>query len=65
MDVQEIKDLRVAVPFVPFSMCLNSGQVVEVKNHDELFIPPNARHVIVDNGHLTIIDPVNVSALVR
>jgi hypothetical protein len=65
VDVQEIKDLRDAVPFVPFSMYLNSGQVIEVKNHDELFIPPNERHVIVDNGHLLIVDPANVSSLVR
>jgi hypothetical protein len=65
MDVQEIKDLRDAVPFVPFSLCLNSGQMVEVKNHDELFIPPNERHVIVDNGRLIIVDPSNISSLVR
>jgi hypothetical protein len=65
MDVQDIKDLRDAVPFVPFSLHLNSGQVIEVKNHDELFIPPTERHIIVDNGRLLVIDPSNVSSLAQ
>ncbi len=64
MSVNEIRSMRDAVPFVPFSMELSSGRVVEVQSHDHLFIPPAATLIVVANGHYSIFDLKDVVSLI-
>ena len=64
MKITEILDLRDAVPFVPFSVELNSGRIIPVPSHDHLFVPPNKQYVVVANDHLYVVDLENVAALV-
>ena len=64
MDINKIKDIRDAMPFRRFSIELNSGRLVEVPSSDHLFISTGQKYVIVENGHLFIIDLESISALV-
>jgi hypothetical protein len=61
MSIIEIKDLKNASPFRPFTLELENGSRIDIPSEGHLFIPPNERFVIVANDHLNIIDPRNIS----
>ena len=66
MDIQQLKDLADATPFVRFVIELNSGKKVEVPTSDHIFFFPNQPIVFVvdSGGHSHIITMKNIAELV-